>query len=101
MLSTWSERKQAIKRGNTMHTSIRRGISSSQIALLSLAGFTFIAVVAGGAQTAPSARRTPARTQTASNAGTVTGVVTDPSGAVVANAMVTLSNAVSGFSRNT
>jgi Carboxypeptidase regulatory-like domain/TonB-dependent Receptor Plug Domain len=82
-----------------MHTSIRRGISSAQIVLLSLAGFTLFAAVRGGAQIAPPGRRTPARTQTAGNAGTVTGVVTDPSGAVVTNATVTLSNSVSGLTR--
>ena len=50
-------------------------------------------------QTAPQGRRTPAHTQTAGNAGTVTGVVADPTGAVVPQATVTLSNAVSGFSQ--
>ena len=58
--------------------------------------------VAARSQTSPaatSARRAPARVQSAGSAGTVTGVVTDPTGAVVANAEVTLANAVSGFSR--
>jgi hypothetical protein len=82
-----------------MHTPIRCGISSAQIALLSLAGFGFISAVHGGAQTAPPARRPAARTQTAGSAGTVTGVVTDPSGAVVLNATVTLSNPLSGLTR--
>ena len=40
-----------------------------------------------------------ARAQATGNAGTVTGVVTDPTGAVVPNATVMLSNPVSGFSQ--
>ncbi len=35
------------------------------------------------------------------NAGTIRGTVTDPSGAVVPNATVHLTNAVSGFDRTT
>ena len=50
-------------------------------------------------QTAPGGRRSPGRVQAAGNAGTVTGVVTDQSGAVVPNAKATLSNSVSGFSQ--
>src|SRR5882762_7196480 len=35
------------------------------------------------------------------NAGTITGVVTDPNNAVVANATVTIANAVTGYTRTT
>ena len=44
---------------------------------------------------------TAARAQQAAagNAGTVTGVVTDPTGAVIPDASVTLSNTISGFNR--
>lgn len=52
-------------------------------------------------QAAPQGRHAPARIQVASNAGTVTGVVEDPTGAVVPKATVTLANAVSGFSQTT
>jgi hypothetical protein len=42
---------------------------------------------------------TPARAQSLGNAGTVSGVVTDPNGAVVPNATVTISNPVTGYTR--
>jgi hypothetical protein len=87
-----------------MHTSSRRGI---------LTLFTVFTVVGGSVllpqayaqtrvRTRPAAAAqgaAPARVQSASNAGTVTGIVTDPSGAVVASATVTLTNAVSGLTR--
>jgi hypothetical protein len=87
-----------------MHTSSRRGI---------LTLFTVFTVVGGTAllsdayaQSTPRPRpataaphNAPARVQWASNAGTVTGVVTDPAGAVVGNATVTLTNPVSGLTR--
>ena len=86
-----------------MQTSTRRGISSTQIVLLSLAGFGLIVSVAHSAalrlrRLRPRVRPS-SRTQTAGSAATVTGVVTDPSGAVVPNATVILSNSVSGFTR--
>jgi hypothetical protein len=42
---------------------------------------------------------TPARAQSLGSAGTVSGVVTDPNGAVVPNATVTISNPVTGYTR--
>jgi hypothetical protein len=42
----------------------------------------------------------PAEAQTG-NSGTISGTVTDPSGAVIANATVTIHNVVSGFERTT
>jgi Carboxypeptidase regulatory-like domain len=64
-----------------MHTSKRRGISVASLSLaLALAATSLFA-------------------QSAGNAGTISGTVTDPSGAVIANATVTLANAISGFSR--
>ncbi len=53
------------------------------------------------AQTPAKSRPAPARVQSAGNAGTVSGVVTDPTGAVIGSATVTLSNSISGFSRST
>jgi hypothetical protein len=81
------------------------GISVLRLAFLSLAGFACTAAINAGAQAtpqpAPQTRRppAPARPQSAGNAATVTGIVTDPSGAVVANATVTLANSVSGLTR--
>jgi hypothetical protein len=84
-----------------MHSYNRGGISPSFIILLALAGPASVSAMRAGAQATPPARHpaTLARTQSAGNAATVTGVVTDPTGAVIANATVTLSNAVSGFTR--
>ena len=83
-----------------MHPTLTRTMQAPSIVLLSLAGFLSSGVLAArGQAAAPPVRRAPGRVQSAGNAGTVTGVVTDPSGAVVAKATVTLANAVSGFSR--
>ena len=85
-----------------MHSTLRHAVRATFVVSLSLAGLLILGAVAARSQTgptAPPARRAPARIQSAGNAGTVTGVVTDPTGAVVANASVTLANAVSGFSR--
>ncbi len=83
-----------------MHSSTRRGIPSPFILLLSLAGFATQSAPQAVAQVAPvPARRAAARTQSASNAGTVTGIVADASGAIVPGATVTLSNPISGLSR--
>src|SRR5258708_35449978 len=43
----------------------------------------------------------PAQAQSAGNSGTIYGTVADPTGAVIASATVTISNAVSGYSRQT
>jgi hypothetical protein len=79
-----------------MHTYMRRGIAASFVILA-----TSLSVAAPRALAqAPSQRRpAPARVQSAGNAGTISGLVADPSGAVIANATVTLSNSVSGLSR--
>jgi len=52
------------------------------------------------AESAPSAVPPPQSVQASGTAGTVTGYVTDPSGAAVTGANVTLSNAASGFTRS-
>ena len=46
-------------------------------------------------------RFTPTFAQSLGGAGTVEGVVTDPSGAAISNAQVELSNAISGYKRQT
>jgi hypothetical protein len=66
-----------------MHTSSRRGIFATFLTLLSI--FASPGLLA----------------QAAGNAGTVSGVITDTTNAVIPNATVTLSSAVSGFSRST
>ena len=82
-----------------MRTSKRRGISSSFSVAVSFAAF----ILGSGLHAQPpvKSRPAPARIQSAGNAGTVSGVVTDPTGAVIGNATVTLSNSISGFSRST
>ncbi|HEV2620360.1 MAG TPA: carboxypeptidase-like regulatory domain-containing protein, partial [Acidobacteriaceae bacterium] len=90
-----------------MHPSSRRGISTLCILFFAAGGFVGVALPAAHAQAAakphsgtPQAHSTAAqRVQSAGNAGTVTGTVTDASGALVPGATVTLSNAVSGLSR--
>jgi hypothetical protein len=82
-----------------MRTSTRRGISGSFSVSVSLAAF----VLGSGlhAQAPAKSRPATARVQSAGNAGTISGLVTDPTGAVIGNATVTLSNSISGFSRAT
>jgi hypothetical protein len=82
-----------------MYSSNRRGISPSFIIVLSLVGLAPVAALSAQAPASPQSHPAPARVQSAGTAGTVTGIVADPSGAVVANANVTLSNAISGYSR--
>jgi hypothetical protein len=82
-----------------MHSSTRRGISASAFVFIVFAGSVAAGIPRARAQAPPPSRPAPARVQSAGNAGTLTGIVTDPTGAVVANATVTLANAISGFSR--
>ena len=83
-----------------MRLTPKRPIPAPSFVLLSLAGvFALGATVSLGQTAPPPPRRAPARVQSAGNAGTVTGLVADPTGAVIANATVTLANAISGFSR--
>jgi hypothetical protein len=85
-----------------MHTSSRRGILML-FTVLSVVGVPSLLRGAHAQSTArtraAAAAQRAARVSSASSAGTITGVVTDPSGAVVANANVTLTNAVSGLTR--
>ena len=83
-----------------MHTSMRRGISAAFVILATSLTLFAPRVSAQSPAQSPSQRRpAPARVQSAGNAGTISGLVTDPTGAVIANASVTLANAVSGLSR--
>jgi hypothetical protein len=74
--------------------SFKRGTLARCTVLFSLTGLFTVSLMAQ-APTHPA----PSRIQSSGNAGSVTGVVTDPSGAVVAKASVTLANAISGYSR--
>jgi hypothetical protein len=80
-----------------MHSPTRRGILAQSAIFLSLAGLFAAAALSAQAPT----RSAPARVQSAGNGGTVSGIVSDPSGAVVGSASVTLSNTISGYSRTT
>jgi hypothetical protein len=63
-----------------MHTSMRRSVLAAFLSSF----FAVFALVA----------------QSAGNAGTLTGTITDPSGAVVPHAVVTIINPVSGYNRS-
>ena len=62
-----------------MHTSMRRGISAIIVLVLALAVSGLLA-------------------QSASNSGTIYGTVTDPTGAIVPGAAISIENPVSGLS---
>ena len=64
-----------------MHTSVRRVIVAAFVVLSSFACSS-------------------AHAQNAGNSGTLTGVISDPTGAVVEGALVTIVNAVSGYNRS-
>jgi len=79
---------------------MRRGISAAFVILATSLTLFAPRVSAQSPAQSPSQRRpAPARVQSAGNAGTISGLVADPTGAVIANATVTLSNAISGLSR--
>lgn len=83
-----------------MNTSKRRGISTAFVILATSLTLFAPRVSAQSPAQSPAPRRpAPARVQSAGNAGTISGLVADPTGAVIANATVTLSNAISGLSR--
>jgi hypothetical protein len=68
-----------------MHTSIRHGVAAAFVSL-----FLSIFFITTGLQA-----------QSASNSGTIYGTITDPSGAVVAGASVSIENPVSQYSKQT
>jgi hypothetical protein len=84
-----------------MHTSSRRGISTLFAVFFWLAAFAAGAALRAQTQAPAKPRPAPARVQAAGSAGTVSGTVTDPTGAVIGNATVTLSNTISGFTSTT
>jgi len=82
-----------------MNTSIGRGIFSAFVIFAtSLTATAPRALAQSSAQTPAPRRPAPARSQSAGNAGTIFGTVIDPTGAVIANATVTIQNPVSGYS---
>lgn len=83
-----------------MHTSLRRGISALFALSIFLGGSALLGPRSARAQAGSQTHSAPSRVQSAGNAGTVTGVVNDATGAVIANAAVTLSNTISGFTRS-
>ncbi|MGP8259316.1 MAG: carboxypeptidase regulatory-like domain-containing protein [Acidobacteriaceae bacterium] len=86
-----------------MHTSFRRGISAVYALLATFATLFIVAAPCAHAQASSQRRSAPApsRTQSAGNAGTISGTVVDPTGAVIANATVTIQNPVSGYKDQT
>jgi len=87
---------------SSIRTSMRRGVTALSILIA-----TFVVLVGVRAQAQAAAQRhvapgtSPTRVQSTSTVGTVSGTVTDSTGAVIPNATVTLANAGSGFSHAT
>lgn len=81
-----------------MNTSKRRGISAAFVILIASLS---VAAPRALAQASSPRRPAPARSQSAGNAGTISGTVTDPAGAVIPNATVTIQNPVSGYNAHT
>jgi hypothetical protein len=83
-----------------MRVSLSRDFSPVSLLLLAFAGMLCLSASAQ-APAKQQSHRAPALPASAGNSGTVSGVVTDPSGAIVPGASVTLANPVSGFTRTT
>jgi hypothetical protein len=83
-----------------MRVSLSRDLSPVSLLLLAFAGMLCLSASAQ-APAKQQSHRAPALPASAGNSGTVSGVVTDPSGAIVPGASVTLANPVSGFTRTT